>query len=172
MVLVGSYDSSYDCGDNNEDTNWHTKLDPFAYGFLCVLGGYVTGRRGVVGITRAIRCVTIEGVIAGHDAEGTVRRDSMIIMERNENERQAVGERRKTSRVQKFTPAWRVMGQFFRAHGNGNDRRPRGLWLPFWAWRQIDYVPFTTNTVLCFSTELLNLPQKYRSGTHSGAHAH
>lgn len=87
------------------------------------MGSYVTGRSGVVGITRAIRIGTIEGVIAGHDAEGTVRRDSMIIMERNE--RQAVGERRKTSRVQKLCQ--HAVGQFFQST---RQRPPAGLWLP------------------------------------------
>ena len=84
------------------------------------MGSYVTGRSGVVGITRAIRCGTIEGVIAGHDAEGTVRRDSMIIMERNERQAVGVGERRKTSRVQKLCQ--HAVAQFFRAHGNDPSR--------------------------------------------------
>lgn len=71
-MVAGTEDSTNYCPGNNEDADRDAKLDPFASGILWVCRGYVACRGRVVGVTRAIRRATFEGIIAGHNANDGV----------------------------------------------------------------------------------------------------
>ena len=93
-MVAGTEDSTNYCPGNNEDADRDAKLDPFASGILWVCRGYVACRGRVVGVTRAIRRATFEGIIAGHNANDGVEGKKRW----EKNERQAVGKGKTRSR--------------------------------------------------------------------------
>lgn len=115
-VVAGSEHSTYHCPGNNEDSSWQTKFNPFASGLRRVSRGYVARRRVVVRVIRGHWRATIEGIIAGHDANGRGERRGLREVgekTKEKKERQRVGRGGREGVGSKGADCQRVPGAFF-----------------------------------------------------------